>query len=82
MMPAKSLTWTESKEGDALCYDVPTGNYHCCNGDKIKFWKHVNAPSEVCPKCHQELSHHEHANFCPNCGEKLEWFNNASSESN
>jgi hypothetical protein len=46
MRPAKSLTWTESKEGDVLCYDVPAGNFHCCNGSKIKYWKHVNVPSK------------------------------------
>lgn len=46
MMPAKSLTWTESKEGDVLCYDVPDGNFHSCNGSNIKYWKYVNAPSE------------------------------------
>lgn len=46
MMPAKSLTWTERTEGDALCYDIPAGNFHCCNGAQIKYWKHVNVPSE------------------------------------
>lgn len=46
MMPAKSLTWTESKEGDALCYDVPAGNFYCCNGADIKYWKYINVPSE------------------------------------
>lgn len=46
MRPAKSLTWTESKEGDALCYDVPAGNFHSCNGAQIKHWKYVNAPSK------------------------------------
>ena len=44
MMPAKRLTWTENKEGDVLCYDVPSGNFHSCNGADIKYWKHVNAP--------------------------------------
>ena len=44
--PAKSLTWTESKEGYALCYDVPAGNFHSCNGAQIKHWKYVNAPSK------------------------------------
>lgn len=44
MMPAKRLTWTESKEGDVLCYDVPVGNYHSCNGAQIKYWKYVNVP--------------------------------------
>ena len=46
MMPANRLTWTESKEGDVLCYDVPAGNFHSCNGSKIKYWKHVNVPSK------------------------------------
>jgi hypothetical protein len=46
MHPAKSLTWTENKEGDALCYDLPVGNFHCCNGAEIKYWKAVNIPSE------------------------------------
>lgn len=46
MMPAKRLTWTESKEGDVLCYDVPAGNFHSCNGAQIKYWKYVNVPSE------------------------------------
>lgn len=46
MMPAKSLTWTERTEGDALCYDIPIGNFHCCNGAEIKYWKYVNIPSE------------------------------------
>lgn len=46
MMPAERLTWTESKEGDVLCYDVPAGNFHCCNGAQIKYWKYVNVPSK------------------------------------
>ena len=46
MEPAKSISWTESKEGDVLCYDVPSGNFHSCNGADIKYWKHVNVPSE------------------------------------
>lgn len=46
MKPSKSLTWTESKEGDVLCYDIPEGNFHSCNGEKIKYLKHVNSPSE------------------------------------
>lgn len=45
--PAKSLTWTKSKEGDALCYDVPDGNFHSCNGAHIKYWKPVNIPNKV-----------------------------------
>lgn len=45
MMPAKSLTWTESKEGDVLCYDDLVGSFHGCNGAQIKYWKHVNVPS-------------------------------------
>ena len=44
MVSAKSLTWTENKEGDALCYDIPIGNFHCCNGAEIKYWKYVNVP--------------------------------------
>lgn len=44
MMLAKRLTWTESKEGDVLCYDVPAGNFHSCNGAQIKYWKDVNVP--------------------------------------
>ena len=44
MSPAKSLTWTESKEGDVLCYDVPSANFFSCNGAHIKYWKHVNIP--------------------------------------
>lgn len=44
MMPAKRIRWTERTEGDVLCYDVPAGNFHCCNGDQIKYWKYVNAP--------------------------------------
>ena len=46
MMPAKMLTWTKNKEGDVLCYDVPDGNFHSCNGSNIKYWKYVNATSE------------------------------------
>lgn len=46
MKPAKSLTWTENKEGDVLCYDVPDGNFHSCNGSHIKYWKYVNIPSK------------------------------------
>lgn len=46
MRPAKSLTWTKNKEGDVLCYDVPAGNFHSCNGSKIKYWKHVNFTSK------------------------------------
>ena len=44
MMPAKRIRWTERTEGDVLCYDVPAGNFYCCNGDQIKYWKYVNAP--------------------------------------
>lgn len=47
MMPANRLTWTKNKEGNVLCYDVPAGNFHCCNGAKIKYWKYVNAPYYV-----------------------------------
>lgn len=47
MMPAKRLTWTENKEGDVLCYDVPAGNFHSCNGAQIKYWKPVNIPTKV-----------------------------------
>ena len=46
MHPAKRLLWTEQTEGDVLCYDIPSGNYHHCNGAKIKYWKHVNDPSK------------------------------------
>lgn len=44
MRPAKRLLWTEQTEGDVLCYDVPSGNYHSCNGAQIKYWKYVNVP--------------------------------------
>jgi hypothetical protein len=44
MMPAKRLTWTESKEGYVLCYDVPAGNFNSCNGSQIKYWKPVDIP--------------------------------------
>ena len=44
MKPAKSLTWTKSKEGDVLCYDVFAGNFQSCNGAQIKYWKYVNVP--------------------------------------
>jgi hypothetical protein len=44
MHPAKRLLWTEQTEGDVLCYDVPSGNYHHCNGAQIKYWKYVNVP--------------------------------------
>lgn len=47
MMPANRLTWTENKEGDALCYDVPSANFFSCNGADIKYWKHVNVPSDL-----------------------------------
>lgn len=43
--PAKSLTWSENKEGEVLCYDVPAGNFHSCDGSQIKYWKPVNVPS-------------------------------------
>ena len=46
MMPAKRLTWTENKEGDVLCYDVPAGNFHSCNGAQIKYWKAVDIPKK------------------------------------
>ena len=46
MMLAKRLTWTENKEGEVLYYDVPAGNFHCCNGAQIKYWKAVSIPSE------------------------------------
>ena len=46
MMPAKSISWAERTEGDVLCYDIPIGNFHCCNGAEIKYWKYVNVPSE------------------------------------
>ena len=44
MHPVKRLLWTEQTEGDVLCYDVPSGNYHHCNGAQIKYWKYVNVP--------------------------------------
>lgn len=44
MYPAKKLLWTEQTVGDVLCYDVPAGNFHCCNGNQIKYWKYVNVP--------------------------------------
>lgn len=44
MHPAKRIRWTKQTEGDVLCYDVPAGNYHCCNGAQIKYWKYVNVP--------------------------------------
>lgn len=44
MHPAKKLLWTEQTEGDVLCYDVPSGNYHHCNGAQIKYWKYINVP--------------------------------------
>lgn len=44
MYPAKRLLWTEQTVGDVLCYDVPAGNFHCCNGNQIKYWKYVNVP--------------------------------------
>lgn len=44
MMPAKSISWAEETEGDVLCYDIPEGNFHCCNGAEIKYWNYVNAP--------------------------------------
>jgi len=46
MRPANRLTWTESKEGDVLCYDVPAGNFHSCNGAQIKYWKSVDIPQK------------------------------------
>ncbi len=47
MMPAKRLLWTKQTEGNVLCYDVPDGNFHNCNGEHIKYWKYVNAPAEL-----------------------------------
>lgn len=44
MMPAKSISWAEGTEGDVLCYDIPEGNFHCCHGADIKYWKPVNVP--------------------------------------
>ncbi len=55
MRPANRLTWTKSKEGDVLCYDVPAGNFHSCNGDQIKYWKQVNVPSEHAESNRQEV---------------------------
>ena len=49
MEPAKTLSWTETKEGDALCYDDQSG-FHSCNGAEIKYWKHVNVPSGKEPR--------------------------------
>ena len=54
MEPAKTLSWSETKEGDALCYDDLAGNFHSCNGADIKYWKpvwkHVNVPSSKEPR--------------------------------
>jgi hypothetical protein len=47
MSPAKKLTWTKNKEGDVLCYDVPAGNFHSCNGAQIKYWKAVDIPKKL-----------------------------------
>ena len=55
MMPAKSISWADIKDGEVLCYDIPSGNFHCCNGAEIKFWKYVNIPSEHAESNRQEI---------------------------
>lgn len=47
MHPAKKLSWTNQTEGDVLCYDIPVGNYHSCNGAHIKYWKAVDIPKKL-----------------------------------
>ena len=44
MTDAKKVTWSVSKEGQVLCYDIPCGNFHSCNGNAIKYWKHIDKP--------------------------------------
>lgn len=44
MAPANKLTWTVNKEGMVLCYDVPCGGFHSCNGSKIRYWKEIDRP--------------------------------------
>lgn len=47
MRPAKNITWADSTEGDVLCYDIPAGNFHSCNGSRIKYWKSVDIPRKL-----------------------------------
>lgn len=44
MAPANKLTWTVNKEGMVLCYDIPCGGFHSCNGSKIRYWKEIDRP--------------------------------------
>jgi uncharacterized protein (TIGR02145 family) len=44
MEDAKKFTWAKNKEGNVLCYDIPDGNYHSCDGSAIRYWKNVNKP--------------------------------------
>ena len=45
--PARSIRWAKQTEGDVLCYDIPVGNFHSCNGAHIKYWKAVDIPQKL-----------------------------------
>lgn len=78
MMPAKRLTWTESKEGDVLCYDVPAGNFHSCNGAQIKYWKDVNVPIRTKLRLIEEMPSISKKEFDSLVSDVLEEFPDAS----
>lgn len=81
----KRHAWEKNSEGsvDHFAFSNEFHNGPCCSRCFYAFCEHCDpdgwkdSPCVVekweCPKCHQKLWHHEHANFCSNCGEKLEW---------
>lgn len=81
----KRHAWARTPDGkiDYFAYESGFHNGPQCTRCYHSFCEHCNpdgfdeGPCIVekweCPKCHNKLWRHEDANFCSNCGEKLEW---------
>ena len=81
----KTHDWIRNSEGEInyFAYEEGFHNGPVCKRCAFSFCEHCDpdglndSPCVVekweCPKCHQILWRYENANFCPNCGEKLEW---------
>lgn len=81
----KRHAWVKNSDGsiDYFAFADVFHNGPRCSRCSYAFCEHCNpdglddGPCIVdkweCPKCRQSLRRYEHANFCSNCGEKLEW---------